>query len=747
LINKTKIVTGIILLCFITLIPKIYSQSAKEPADYVNPYIGSISPKTGGTSPEVYLPHGMIELAPQFTPGIGDEYLANKIFDFSLGGLSIMATTGDVKAEREKDASAFDHDFETATPYYYSALLEDYNTQVEFTLTNQAVIYRFTFPQNDQSNILVRLFRNGNVELKGDNVIEGYISQDNWKVYFYMEFNRSVNSSGTWEGNAVDKGNKKQSGRSTGLFVSYATSKNDQVLVKISASTKSIDDAKETLEKEIPGWNFEQVKSDAKAAWNNALSLIKIEGGTDEQLTTFYTALYRTMGRKGNVWDTHRCAYPLQTIIEPKETAKAIQSFVKEYEDTGWLTSSGAMIGNHAASVIADAYMKGIRDFDVEKAYAGMVKNATQATMIPWRDAGHITELEQCYFDKGYYPALPVRPDLNLNEQKPADQRMPYQIDWLPDVGVKEWVSEVDGWHRRQSVSVTLEHSYDDWCLAQMSKALGKDDDYKTFMKRAHNYINLFDTSIGFMAPKDASGKWVRPFNPKLSGSFAGEEYFAECNSWIYTFSVQHDVQGLINLMGGRDKFNAKLDQLFVEQYDRDKPAFIGQFPDMTGLIGMYCQGNEPAFHIPYLYNYSGQPWKTQKMVREIMNLWYNSGPFGLPGDDDGGAMSAWYVLSSIGFYSVSPGRPVYVIGSPLFKQVTLNVGDGKTFIITANNVSAQNKYIQSAILNGKALTKPWFEHSDMVNGGSLVFEMGPRPNKEWGSAIQDAPPSMSEPK
>jgi predicted alpha-1,2-mannosidase len=279
-----------------------------------------------------------------------------------------------------------------------------------------------------------------------------------------------------------------------------------------------------------------------------------------------------------------------------------------------------------------------------------------------------------------------------------------------------------------------------------MAKALGKDDDYKTFMKRAHNYINLFDSTIGFMAPKDASGKWVRPFNPKLSGGFAGEGYFAECNSWIYTFSVQHDVQGLINLMGGREKFNAKLDQLFVEQYDMDKPAFIGQFPDMSGLIGMYCQGNEPAFHIPYLYDYSGEPWRAQRMLREIMKLWYNGSPFGLPGDDDGGAMSSWYVFSAMGFYSVTPGCPIYDIGSPLFSKVTLNVGNGKTFVITANNVSEKNKYIQSAVLNGKPLNKPWFEHSDLVNGGTLVFEMGSRPNKDWGSAQQDAPPSMSEP-
>jgi len=737
---------SIMLVCFFALFSRSYSQTAKEPVDYVNPYIGSISPKTGGTSPLVYLPHGFAEIAPQFTPEIGDQYLANKIYDFPAGDFSIMATTGDLKTDRDKNASSFDHDMETSTPYYYSALLEDYNIQAEYTLTNITAIFRFTFPQSDKSNILFRLFRNGTLEAVDGNTIEGIINHDGGKIYLCIEFNKPVKAVGTWEGNSVNNGSKKQSGDNIGLFLNYSTGNNDQVVLKISASAKSFDEAKEILNQEIPAWDFDKVKTNGKAAWNKALSLIKIEGGTEDQLTSFYTALYRTMGRKGNVWDTHRCAYPLQTIIEPEETGKAIDGFVKRYERTGWLPSSGAMIGNHTAAVIADAYMKGIRGFDAEKAYEGMIKNATQATMIPWKDEGHITELEQCYFDKGYYPALPARTDLNLNEEKPMYQRMPYQIDWLPEIGVKEWVSEVDSWHRRQSVSVTLEHSYDDWCLAQMAKALGKDDDYKTFMKRAHNYINLFDSTIGFMAPKDASGKWVRPFNPKLSGGFAGEGYFAECNSWIYTFSVQHDVQGLINLMGGREKFNAKLDQLFVEQYDMDKPAFIGQFPDMSGLIGMYCQGNEPAFHIPYLYDYSGEPWRAQRMLREIMKLWYNGSPFGLPGDDDGGAMSSWYVFSAMGFYSVTPGCPIYDIGSPLFSKVTLNVGNGKTFVITANNVSEKNKYIQSAVLNGKPLNKPWFEHSDLVNGGTLVFEMGSRPNKDWGSAQQDAPPSMSEP-
>jgi len=516
-----------------------------------------------------------------------------------------------------------------------------------------------------------------------------------------------------------------------------------------------VNEARANLESEIPGWDFEHVKRAAKDAWNSALGLIVAQGGTEDQLESFYTALYRSMGRKGNVWDTYRCAYPLETIIEPGRTQKTIREFVDIYEKTGWLPSSGAMIGNHSTAVITDAYMKGLRDFDVEKAYDGMRKNATEATMIPWRDQGRITQLESCYFEKGYYPAIAPHQTLSASEEQKwlADDgriiysRMPYQLTWLPGVEDSESVAAVDHWHRRQSVSVTLESAYDDWCLAQMAKALGRDSDYALFMKRAHNYQNLYDSTIGFMAPKAADGHWVRPFDPKLSGGFAGEEYFAECNSWIYTFSVQQDVQGLINLMGGREEFNNKLDRLFVEQPDpMDKPAFLGQFPDMSGLIGMYCQGNEPAFHIPYLYDYSGEPWKTQKMVREIMQLWYNSTPFGLPGDDDGGAMSSWYVFSAMGFYPVTPGCPDYEIGSPIFKKVTIRVGNGKTFVIEANHVSEKNKYIQSATLDGKPLNTPWITHSEIVRGGTLAFEMGPMPYKKWGSALSDAPPSMSAP-
>ncbi len=751
-------------LCLFVISTAAYPQTT-DLADYVNPYVGSISPKTGGTSPTVLVPHGFLEVSPRFTPGMGDEYLADRIYDFPVGPLSIMATAGNVETSPRDDASHFDHTLETSQAYYYQALLEDSGINVEYTLSSHAIIFRFTFPESTRSNILMKIFRNGTLKFVGNDAVEGHGSLRRYRnsiglweekaLYFYAEFSRSPKSAGTWQSDSIAGGGKAVSGDLLGAFMSYSTTKDEQVELKIGISDSSIGDAQRMLGNEIPGWDFNKVESAAKDQWNKALGLIEVEGGTDDQVRSFYTALYRTMGRKGNVWDTYRCAYPLQTIIEPERTVEAIRKFVSDYEKTGWLPSSQAMIGNHSTAVITDAYMKGLRGFNVEEAYAGMKKNAMEATMIPWRDEGHITELEKCYFEKGYYPALPVRADMKADDEAKwlADvgnviySKMPYQITWLPEVGVKEWVKEVDPWHRRQSVSVTLETAYDDWCLAQMSKALGKMDDYNVFMKRAHNYQNLFDPSIGFMAPRTADGNWVRPFDPELSGGFAGEEYFAECNSWIYTFSVQHNVQGLINLMGGRENFNKKLDRLFVEQPDpMDKPAFQAQFPDMSGLIGMYCQGNEPAFHIPYLYDFSGEPWKTQTRVREIMQLWYNSGPFGLPGDDDGGAMSSWYVFSAMGFYPVTPGRPDYEIGSPIFKKVVINVGEGKSFTIVAKNVSTRNKFIQSASLNGKPLNKPWIRHADIVRGGDLVFVMGPMPNKLWGSAVADAPPSMSSP-
>jgi len=343
-----------------------------------------------------------------------------------------------------------------------------------------------------------------------------------------------------------------------------------------------------------------------------------------------------------------------------------------------------------------------------------------ESTLIPWR-RGPATALDRNYFEKGFFPALAP--------------------------GQKETVAEVDSFERRQSVAVTLDAAYDDWCLAQLAMELGKRDDYEYFMKRARNYENVFDARTGFMAPKTADGKWIEPFDPKWGGGQGGRDYFAEMNSWIYTWHVQHDMAGLIRLMGGREKAAAKLDQLYREQYsgfqEGAKFVFLRYFPDQTGLIGQYAHGNQPSFHIPYLYNYTGEPWKTQRKVREILKVWYGAHPLGYAGDEDDGELSSWYVLSAMGFFPVCPGRPVYDIGSPLFEEAKLHLAGGKVFAITARKVSAVNKYIQSATLNGKPLDKPWFEHKDLAGGGALVFEMGPRPNVAWGSAPEAAPPSM----
>ncbi|MGQ8336953.1 GH92 family glycosyl hydrolase [Sunxiuqinia sp. A32] len=739
--------------------------SEKTPVDYVNPYIGTINPKTRGLTPVIKVPGGSVGLFPSFNPEVQDSYLSDKLFGFPTDFANIMINTGEVKIGAKENASTFDHDLETATPYYYQVLLEDPNINTEYTLTDHTLLFRFTLPENTTSNLLLNLRGNAAVEIKDNNTLEGTASyrrrnrstypSNDVTYYFTAKLNKPLAASGSWKNESISSGAKSVSGERAGMYISYATKEREVLEVQIGISTKSQDEAQSFLKEEVGSKSFDQVKDQAKELWNDELGLIKIKGGTEKQRTVFYSSLYRTRSTyMGNVWDTYRCAYPLQGIIHPEDNVKAIQDFVSAYEETGWLPSSGAMIGHHSTAVIADSYLKGLRGFDVERAYEGLKKNHLEATMIPWKDAGYVTELEQCYFDNGFFPALTVRKDAKEDGAvkvmtdrelyQKAYVKMPYQITWLPEVGVDEWVKEVDPWHRRQSVSVTLEHCYDDWCLAQFAKALGKDDDYQLFMKRAHNYQNLFNKEAGFMWPKTADGEWVKPFDPKLSGGFAGEGYFAEGNSWTYTWHVQHDVQGLINLMGGRDQFVDKLNALFIEGRSYDKLAFLGQMPDMTGLVGQFCMGNEPSFHIPYLYNYAGQPWMTQNKVRMLMDLWFDATPFGLCGDEDGGSMTSWYAFSAMGFYPQCPGQPVYDIGSPVFEETTINVGGGKTFVVEAKNVSAQNKYIQSATLNGKALDKVWFSHSDIINGGKLILEMGNRPNKEWGSSPNAAAPSMS---
>ena len=740
---------------------QVDGNQENSPVSYVSPNIGGIGQLLTATVPYVQYPHGMARIAPITTPGITDRYLADKIYGFPAGPATLMASTGPVGESQKAYASDFDHDFEVSTPYYYEADLLTWGIKAELTATKKAAYYRFTFPSNAHSHLVISLKSDARVAVVGNNAVQGServlgpISGKSepggeTREYFYAEFSRPFQSWQTWRDKSLST-RAKQEGDSIGFVSDGATTQGEKVEVRIGMSYISVEQARKNLEQEIPDWTFNRIEEQTKAVWDHALDGIQVSGGTRKQRTIFYTALYRSLGRMTDItedgryfsgydhhvhnadghdfyiddgtWDTFRSLHPLQLLLDPGRQEDMIRSYLRMYEQSGWLPSfpsvageQAVMIGHHADEFILDAYEKGYRDFDVQEAYAAMRKNATEATMLPWR-RGPLTSLDRVYFEKGFFPALAY--------------------------GEKETVPQVTG-ERRQAVSVTIENSYDDWCVAQLAKALGKTADAAYFMKLAHNYENVFNPAIDFMAPRSADGKWVAHFDPKLGGGQGGRDYFTEVNAWIYTFGVQHDVAGLIHLFGGRDKFNAKLDQLFVEQYGTSKYQFLGQFPDDTGLIGLYAQGNEPSFHIPYLYDFSGQPWKTQRRVRQIMNLWYGDGPLGIPGDEDGGETSSWYVFSAMGFYPVCPGSPVYEIGSPIFAKTAIRLGGGRSFTIVANHVSAQDKYIQSATLNGHALDKPWFSQSDIANGGTLILEMGEKPNFQWGGAPGDAPPSMS---
>src|ERR1035437_3237609 len=722
------------------------AQQEKQPVDYVSPNIGTIGQLLTATVPYVQCPHGMARIAPVTTPGIGDPYLADKIYGFPAGSATLMASVGRTGTRPAAYASGFDHDFEVATPYYYEANLETWGIRAEATAAHRAAYYRFTFPASEHAHLALTMADAADLAVLRKNAVQGSerVSDPGGKAadaeketrqYFYVEFSRPFASYQTWENETLSNSDT-QAGNHIGVVTDFASSAGETVDVRVGISYISTDQARKNLEEEIPGWTFDQVKSRTRNLWNEALGGISTTGGNEKQRTIFYPALYRSLGRMTDItedgryfsgydhavhnsdghdfyiddglWDTYRSLHPLQLLLEPRQQEDMIRSYIRMYDESGWMPSFPSvagerafMIGHHAAPFILDTYMKGYRDFDVEKAYEAVRKNATEATMIPWA-RGPLTSLDHVYFDKGMFPALA----------------------WGEHETVKEVTPE-----RRQSVSVTLETSYDDWSVAQLARALGKQADADYFTKLAYNYRNVFNPAIHFMAPKSADGNWVDHFDPKLGGGNGGRDYFTEVNSWLYTFSVQQDVEGLIDLFGGRDPFNARLDQLFVEQYGTSKFSFLGQFPDATGLVGLYAQGNEPSFHIPYLYDFSGQPWKTQKRVRQLMDVWYGDGPLGIPGDDDGGETSSWYVFRALGFYPECPGSPIYAIGSPIFASSSIAMGNGKVLTVKANHVSAQNKYVQSATLNGKPWDKPWFAHADIAAGGNLILEMGSHQN------------------
>ncbi len=696
--------------------------------EYVDPTIGGVGLLLEPTRPTVHLPNSMVRVYPVRKDQLDDQIRSFPltIVSHRLGELFFLMPGA--------SAAPAAWDQEVTTPYYYSTRFDESLIRTEFTPAERCGYFRFTFPDGKAAVHLANVHP-GELTPEGDRAVSGEERFKDMKAYFYGEFSAPVNFTATG-------GQKKR------LVAQAGTT---SLEFRYGISFISVEQAKASLQKEIPAWGFDKIKSAAKDRWNKVLGQIKIEGGTDAQRRVFYTSLYRCYERMINItedgryyssfdhqvhedarpfyvdnwiWDTFRALEPLHLLLNPTMEADQLQSYVRMYEQSGWMPSFAVMWGdyacmngNHAAGWFADAWFKGVRNFDVEKAYAGLRKNSLEATLLPWRN-GPKCALDDFYAEHGYFPSL-----------------------W-PDQ--KETEPLVHPFENRQSVAVTLGASYDDWCIAQLARDTKHDSDYGLFMKRAGFYKNVWNAKQGFMWPKDAEGKWIEPFDPKFGGGQGGRAYFDENNAYTYNWDVLHDFAGLFELMGGRKAAEAKLDNLFREGLDRSKYEYWAKFPDSTGLVGQFVMANEPSFSTPYLYNRVGAPWKTQKQIRNLLNAFYNDDIHGIPGDEDGGGMTAWVVFSMMGFYPVTPGVPVYDLGSPVFKRVTVWLENGKTFTLIAKDSSVDNKYIQSVKLNAKALDQIWFRHADIANGGTLELQMGNKPNRSLGVAPETLPPSSA---
>lgn len=736
---------------------------AKDWTQYVNPLMGTQSSfelSTGNTYPAIARPWGMNFWTPQ-TGKMGDgwqyTYTANKIRGFKqthqpspwindYGQFSIMPVTGKLEFDEEKRASWFSHKGEIATPSYYKVYLAEHDVVTEMTPTERAVLFRFTFPENEHSYIVVDAFDKGSYVkvIPEENKIIGYTTRnsggvpENFKNYFVIEFDKPFTYKGTFADKKLKEGNLEQKADHTGAIIGFSTRKGEIVHARIASSFISFEQAAQNL-KELGNDSFEQLAQKGNDAWNNVLGKIEVEGGNLDQYRTFYSCLYRSLlfPRKfyeftadgqpvhyspynGQVlpgymytdtgfWDTFRCLFPFLNLMYPSVNKEIQEGLINTYKESGffpeWASPGhrGCMIGNNSASVLVDAYMKGVKVDDVKTLYEGLI---------------HGTE--------------------NVHPEVSSTGRLGYQyynkLGYVPyDVKINE------------NTARTLEYAYDDWCIYQLAKALNRPKkEIELFAKRAMNYRNVFDKESKLMRGRNENGQFQSPFSPLKWG-----DAFTEGNSWHYSWSVFHDPQGLIDLMGGKKMFITMLDSVFAVPPVFDDSYYgqvIHEIREMTVMnMGNYAHGNQPIQHMIYLYNYAGQPWKTQYWLRQVMDRMYTPGPDGYCGDEDNGQTSAWYVFSALGFYPVCPGTDEYVIGAPLFKRATLHFENGNNLVIDAQNNSKENLYIESLRVNGQESTRNYLKHADLLQGGTIEFKMGSQPNLNRGINDDDAPYSFSK--
>ena len=697
--------------------------------EYVDPTIGNVGILLVPTRPTVYLPNSTVRMYPVRADALDDRIHS---FPLTINSHRISELFSIMPGDGEP--AAYEH--ETTTPYFYSTRFRSSGVVTEFTATERCGYFRFKFPTGKANLVLANRIA-GTLELSDGKAVAAEERFNDMKAYVYGEFSKPVTAVSSLN---ADKQRLVITGSSGVLEFRYGI------------SFISVEQARKNLRREISSSGFEAIKESAKARWNETLGRIAVEGGTEAQRKVFYTALYRSSERMINItedgqyysgydhkvhkderpfyvdnwlWDTFRALEPLQAILNPDTEADKLQSYVRMYEQSGIMPTFAiltgpyaCMNGNHSAPWFADAWFKGIRNFDLSVAYEGIRKRSLDTTLLPWR-LGPKTSLDDFYAEHGYMPAL--RP------------------------GEKETVAEVHPFEKRQPVPVTLGNSFDDWSIAQIARELKKPDDEKLFLKRAANYKNLYRAERSLMWPKDDAGNWIEPLDPKFGGGMGGRDYYDENNAYTYTWDVAHDYAGLIALMGGKQKAEANLDQLFREPLGRSKYEFQAKFPDSTSMVGQFSMGNEPSFAIPYIYDRLGAPWKTQERVRMLLDAFFTDTLQGIPGDEDGGGMSAFVVFSMMGFYPVTPTVPTYDIASPVFEKITIRLSNGKDFVIVANHASKQNKYVQKVVLNGKPLEHVWFRHSDLVSGGTLELTVGDTPNTMLGSKPETFPPDSIE--
>lgn len=728
--------------CLLTACMRPTMNGAMTPVDYVNPYMGNISHLLVPTYPTVHLPNSMLRVYPERADYTSDKIKGLPLIVTSHRGRSAFNLTP-YQGMRESlmPVVAYSYDNERITPYSYSVYLDEPGIEVEYAPSHQSGIYQLGMNAEAPAYLILNS-QHGAMKVNG-NAVSGYQQLDNnTKVFLYLETEQQPIETLVLKEGEADGNGKEASGKNA-CVVLYYGEQGIPLNVRYGVSFISEEQAQKNLKREITSYDVKAVANAGRKIWNEVLGTIEAQTDVEADKSVFYTSLYRCYERPvcisedgqyfsafdGTVhqdegipfytddwiWDTYRATHPLRILTEPVLETNVIRSYIRmaEQMDSLWMPTfpeitgdSRRMNSNHAVATVADACAKGLSDFDVEKAYLACKQGIENKTLAPWsgKPAGW---LDQFYKEHGYIPALAP--------------------------GEEETVPEVHPFEKRQPIAVTLGTAYDEWCLAQIAGFLNKPDEKEKYMKHSLNYRNVFNPETRFFHPKDKNGQFIQPFDYRFSGGMGAREYYGENNGWIYRWDVPHNIEDLISLMGGNIRFNQELDAMFNEPLGRGKYQFYAQLPDHTGNVGQFSMANEPSLHIPYLYNYSGQPWKTQKRIHTLLHEWFRNDLMGVPGDEDGGGMSAFVVFTMMGFYPITPGLPVYTIGTPILSEAKIHLGNGKVFEIEAKNWSKENKYIQSATLDGKELNKPWINHSDIMAGGKLVLVMGNKANKEWG--------------